>query len=43
MVANSTAVSEVYSRIAKKFDKIYKNRSHIHSYLCEGGIEEAEF
>ena len=43
LVANSTAVSDVFSRIAKKFDKIYANRRHIHSYLCEGGIEEAEF
>ena len=29
--------------MANKFDQMYSKRSHIHSYLGEGGMEEAEF
>merc|ERR1711991_860615 len=42
LVANSTAISEVFSRIDHKFDIMYAKRAFVHWYVGEG-MEEGEF
>jgi len=42
MLANTTAVAEVFSRINKKFDMMYLKRAFVHWYVGEG-MEEGEF
>merc|ERR1712187_261591 len=42
MISNSTAIAEVFSRIAHKFDLMYSKRAFVHWYVGEG-MEEGEF
>lgn len=42
MISNSTAISEVFSRINDKFDLMYSKRAFVHWYVGEG-MEEGEF
>lgn len=42
MLANSTAVSEAWSRLNLKFDLMYAKRAFVHWYVGEG-MEEGEF
>jgi len=42
MIANSTAIAEVFSRIDHKFDIMYAKRAFVHWYVGEG-MEEGEF
>ena len=42
MISNSTAISEVFSRINHKFDLMYSKRAFVHWYVGEG-MEEEEF
>ncbi len=42
MIANSTQISEVFSRINTKFDQMYAKRAFVHWYVGEG-MEEGEF
>lgn len=42
MIANSTAVAEVFARIDHKFDLMYSKRAFVHWYVGEG-MEEGEF
>jgi len=42
MVANTTAIAEVFSRIDHKFDLLYAKRAFVHWYVGEG-MEEGEF
>jgi len=42
MIANSTAIGEVFARIDKKFDLMYAKRAFVHWYVGEG-MEEGEF
>jgi hypothetical protein len=42
MIANSTAIAEVFSRIDHKFDLMYAKRAFVHWYVGEG-MEEGEF
>ena len=42
MLANSTAVGEVFSRMDHKFDLMYAKRAFVHWYVGEG-MEEGEF
>jgi tubulin alpha len=42
MISNSTAISEVFSRIDHKFDLMYAKRAFVHWYVGEG-MEEGEF
>eukprot|EP00761_Pharyngomonas_kirbyi_P007306 gb/GECH01007316.1/.p1 GENE.gb/GECH01007316.1/~~gb/GECH01007316.1/.p1 ORF type:complete len:458 (+),score=104.50 gb/GECH01007316.1/:1-1374(+) len=42
MVANSTAIGDVFSRINHKFDMMYAKRAFVHWYVGEG-MEEGEF
>jgi tubulin alpha len=42
MIANSTAIAEVFSRINAKFDMMYQKRAFVHWYVGEG-MEEGEF
>jgi tubulin alpha len=42
MIANSTAVAEVFSRLDHKFDLMYAKRAFVHWYVGEG-MEEGEF
>ena len=36
MVANTTAIAEVFSRIDHKFDLLYAKRAFVHWYVGEG-------
>jgi len=42
LIANSTAISQVFSRINDKFDIMYAKRAFVHWYVGEG-MEEGEF
>jgi len=42
MIANSTSIAEVFSRIDQKFDLMYDKRAFVHWYVGEG-MEEGEF
>ena len=42
MIANSTCVAEVFSRIDHKFDLMYAKRAFVHWYVGQG-MEEGEF
>jgi len=42
MLANSTAISEVFARIDRKFDLMFAKRAFVHWYVGEG-MEEGEF
>jgi len=42
VMANSTAIGEVFSRISGKFDLMYSKRAFVHWYVSEG-MEEGEF
>jgi len=42
MIANSTAIAQVFSRINHKFDMMYAKRAFVHWYVGEG-MEEGEF
>merc|ERR1711988_540453 len=42
MISNSTAISEVFSRLDHKFDLMYAKRAFVHWYVGEG-MEEGEF
>jgi len=42
LVANTTAVAEVFSRMDEKFDMMFAKRAFVHWYVGEG-MEEAEF
>jgi tubulin alpha len=42
MIANSTAIGEVFQRIDHKFDLMYAKRAFVHWYVGEG-MEEGEF
>jgi len=42
MLANTTAISEVFHRIDHKFDLMYAKRAFVHWYVGEG-MEEGEF
>ena len=41
-VANTTAVKEVFTRIAAQFAKLYKRKAFLHWYKGEG-MDEMEF
>jgi len=42
LIANTTAVSEVFARMDQKFDMMFAKRAFVHWYVGEG-MEEAEF
>ena len=42
MIANSTSITEVFSRIDYRFDLMYAKRAFVHWYVGEG-MEEGEF
>jgi len=42
MISNSTAISEVFSRLNHKFDLMYAKRAFVQWYVGEG-MEEGEF
>eukprot|EP01098_Paradermamoeba_levis_P005697 TRINITY_DN2392_c0_g1_i2.p1 TRINITY_DN2392_c0_g1~~TRINITY_DN2392_c0_g1_i2.p1 ORF type:complete len:478 (-),score=204.33 TRINITY_DN2392_c0_g1_i2:157-1527(-) len=42
MLSNTTAISQVFSRINEKFDVMYAKRAFVHWYVGEG-MEESEF
>jgi len=42
MLANSSAISQMFCRYAEAFDEMYKNRASLDCYLSEG-MEEEEF
>jgi len=42
MIANSTAIAQVFGRIDQKFDMMYAKRAFVHWYVGEG-MEEGEF
>ena len=43
MIANSTAMAEVFSRLDHKFDLMYAKRAFVHWYVGQGSMEEGEF
>ena len=40
MVANTTAIAEVFSRIDHKFDVLYAKRAFVHWFVGEGIFKE---
>ena len=42
MLSNTTAISEAWSRLDRKFDLMYAKRAFVHWYVGEG-MEEGEF
>merc|ERR1712187_643996 len=42
MVSNTTAISEIVSRLCKKYDAMFNKRAFVHWYVG-GGMEEGEF
>jgi tubulin alpha len=42
MLSNTTAISEAWSRLDRKFDLMYSKRAFVHWYVGEG-MEEGEF
>jgi len=42
LIANTTAVAEVFTRMDQKFDMMFAKRAFVHWYVGEG-MEEAEF
>lgn len=42
MLANTTAISEAWTRLNVKFDLMYQKRAFVHWYVGEG-MEEGEF
>lgn len=42
MMANTTSISEAWSRLNEKFDLMYNKRAFVHWYVGEG-MEEGEF
>jgi tubulin alpha len=42
MLSNTTAISEAWSRLDRKFDLMYNKRAFVHWYVGEG-MEEGEF
>lgn len=42
MIANSTPIAEIFSRIDHKFDLLYMKKGFVHWYRREG-MEEEEF
>jgi len=42
MLSNTTAISELFARINKKFDLMFAKRAFVHWYVGEG-MEEGEF
>mmetsp|Transcript_20879 Transcript_20879/g.38735 ORF Transcript_20879/g.38735 Transcript_20879/m.38735 type:complete len:447 (+) Transcript_20879:78-1418(+) len=42
MIGNTTAISDVFSRINHKFDLMYSKKAYVHWYVSEG-MEEGEF
>jgi len=42
MLSNTTAITEAWGRINRKFDLMYRKRAFIHWYVGEG-MEEGEF
>jgi len=42
MLSNTTAISEVFARINRKFDLMFNKRAFVHWYVGEG-MEEGEF
>ncbi len=41
MLANTTSINEVFSRMCLKFDKLFAKRAFVHWYVGEG-MEEGE-
>ena len=39
MLTNGTAISDIFSRITKKFDLMYAKKAFVHWYVLEG-LEE---
>ena len=42
MIANNTAIAEVFTRLDHKFDLLYSKRAFVHWFVGEG-MEEGEF
>merc|ERR1711964_296561 len=42
MIGNNTAITEVFTRIDTKYDKMYEKRAFLHWYIKEG-MEDGEF
>ena len=42
MIANTTSIAEVISRMDARFDKLYSKRAFVHHYVG-AGLEEGEF
>jgi len=42
MLSNTTAISEAWNRLNKKFDLMFAKRAFVHWYVGEG-MEEGEF
>jgi len=42
LIGNNTAITDVFTRIDKKYDKMYERRAFLHWYIREG-MEDGEF
>ena len=42
-ISNSTAIAEVFRRIAKNFDKMYAKRAFVHWFTAEGSCRDGDF